>query len=127
MPVNRTVNSINREALQFCLEVGKSSYPNEFAALLRKIDNAIGEVVFLPGTLSNERSALIHLHMSPIDLSIVGSVHSHPTRNNRPSYQDIEMFQSLGNYHIIVNYPFSQDDWVCYGRSGSRIKLDVSD
>ena len=41
----------------------------------------------------------------PLDLSVVGSVHSHPVRDLRYSDADLHMFGTKGIYNIIVAYP----------------------
>ena len=107
------------------LEVGKSSHPKEFAALLRAEKGVISEMMLVPGTTSDETSARMLLNMMPLDLSIVGSVHSHPVHDLRYSNADLDMFGSKGYYNIIVAYPYTESDWVCYNPKGERIKLPV--
>jgi|Deesub1362A_J573_1020465.scaffolds.fasta_scaffold00342_7 proteasome lid subunit RPN8/RPN11 len=117
---------MGRETLQFILEVSKESYPDEFAGVLRQRDGIISEVLFLPGHFG-DRSALMHLHMLPIDLSVVGTVHSHPSSSPEPSSQDLVLFSSFGKLHIITYYPFEDDCWVCYTRRGEPIPVEVVD
>jgi len=80
---------IKRECLDLILECSKSNYPNEFGGLLR-VDalskNTIIEVVILPGTISGDSHAIFKLHMLPIDFSMVGTVHSHPSLINMVEY-----------------------------------------
>ena len=119
------VRAIKRKALRMILESSKSSFPNEFGALLREEDGEITEIILLPGTISGEDSALFQLHMRPIDFSIVGSAHSHPIGNYTPSEADLDFFRRSGHVHIIVRWPYSDIDWAAYDVYGNPIKLEV--
>jgi proteasome lid subunit RPN8/RPN11 len=119
------VRRIKKKVLRMILESAKSSFPNEFGALLRAEEGEISEVILLPGTISGNTSALFQLNMRPIDFSIVGSAHSHPSGNYRPSDADLEFFRRSGYVHIIVGYPYTMDTWAAYDVSGNRISLEV--
>lgn len=119
------IRAIKKKALKMILESAKSSYPNEFGALLRAEEGEISEIILLPGTISGNEQAIFQLHMRPIDFSIVGSAHSHPSGVYLPSEADLDFFRRSGVVHIIVGYPFSMDDWAAYDVSGNRIELDV--
>ncbi len=125
MALKKTVTGIARDALTFILEASKSTHPHEFAGLLRSDGHIISEVVLVPGTTSDEGSAYMLLHMMPMDTSIVGSVHSHPVRDLRFSEADIDMFGAKGYYNIIVAYPYTDRDWVCYNPAGEKVSLPV--
>ncbi len=115
---------IGRETLKFILQISKETYPDEFAALLREKDGIVNELVFLPSHYG-ERSVFMYLHMLPIDFSIVGTVHSHPSSNPEPSPQDLVFFSSVGKFHIITYYPYSNENWVCYNRYGKKVEAEV--
>ncbi len=121
----RQVRGIARELLDTVLEAGKSSHPDEFAALLRENDGVIDEILLVPGTTSNETSARLFLGNMPLDLSVVGTVHSHPVHDLRFSDEDLHMFGAKGIYNIIVAFPYRRHDWVCYNPKGERITLEV--
>lgn len=125
MAHRKTVTGIARDALALILEASRSTHPREFAGLLRASGHAIDEVVLVPGTMSDEDSATMMLHMMPLDMSIVGSVHSHPVPDLRPSEADRDMFGAKGHYNIIVAYPYTVRDWACYSPAGERIPLPV--
>ncbi len=116
---------IKRDVLRLIMESSKSSYPDEFGAFLRAKHNIIYEIILLPGTISGGRSVLYNLLMKPIDFSIVGSVHSHPSGVPLPSEADIQMFSRTGDVHIIVAYPFTMDSWKAYNRRGEEIEVRV--
>jgi proteasome lid subunit RPN8/RPN11 len=119
---------IKRECLEFILECAKSSYPNEFGGLLRvDIDkkHLISETVILPGTVSGETHAIFKLHMLPIDFSIVGTAHSHPSPSFHPSDADVLLFRKYGKVHIVVAYPFTFSSWKAYDYNGREIDIRV--
>ena len=107
------------------LAAGRDSHPNEFACMLRAVEGIITEVILVPGTVTGNTSALLRLHMLPIDFTIVGSAHSHPSPDCRPSRQDIGFFAKFGSVNIIAAYPYNMDSWQAYDRDGSPIHLKV--
>lgn len=120
------VIGIARDTLRFILEASRSTMPTEFAGLLQAEEGVITEVLILPGTESSRMSALIRLYMLP-NMKVVGSAHSHPSSNIRPSKQDILFFSRTGDYNIIVGPPFDETSWACYDASGERRELAVLD
>jgi len=119
---------IARSCLELILECAKSNYPNEFGGLLRvddKVKDTITEVVILPGTISGDSHAIFQMHMRPIDFSIVGTVHSHPSRSYRPSGADLHLFQKYGKVHIIAAKPYAEDSWKAYNYNGEEIEMSV--
>jgi len=71
-------------------------------------------------------NALVRLYMLP-NISVAGSVHSHPSGELRPSEPDILFFSRTGDYHIIAGPPFDEQSWVCYDSAGRRRDLAVLD
>lgn len=120
------VQGIAASTLEFILEVSKSSAPREFAGLLRAEDGVVKDVIFLPGTESSQISAVLRLYMMP-NVSIAGSVHSHPSSNTNPSKADLAMFARVGDCNIIVGAPYNKRSWKCYDGSGHSRVLDVLD
>jgi proteasome lid subunit RPN8/RPN11 len=119
------VYGIKRATLKMAMEVAKDTYPKEFAAMMRALDGVITELLFLPGTIGADRSATIPLYMKPIDFSIVGSIHSHPSTNMTPSQADLAMFSRTGDVHIIVAYPYTMESWRAYDRMGNPKELEL--
>ncbi|MEM2899597.1 MAG: Mov34/MPN/PAD-1 family protein [Thermoplasmata archaeon] len=124
----RKVWGIDHELLQSLFEISKETHPNEFAAVLRydKARGVINEFMPLPGTLSGETSATLRLDMLPIDYSVVGVVHSHPTPYGFfPSGEDLFLFEKFGHTHIIIAYPYNISSWKAYDFAGNMIELEV--
>lgn len=116
---------IRRAALEFILEAGRNLYPKEFAGLLRGDKNTIKEVLFLPDTKLRFDSASINLNMLPLDLKVIGSIHSHPGHSNRPSRADLEFFSKLGIVHGIVCQPYNFESLRFYDQDGMEVKVDI--
>jgi len=120
---------ITRKCLELIFESSKSNYPQEFGALLRvdRVDkNTIIEVVLLPGTISGDSHAIFHLHMLPIDYSIVGTVHSHPSSIARPSDADLDLFNHFGKIHIIVGVSANGNiSWQAYDYAGRGVAIEI--
>lgn len=120
---------ITRKCLELIFESSKSNFPQEFGALLRvdRVDKkTIIEVVLLPGTISGDSHAIFHLHMLPIDYSIVGTVHSHPSSIARPSDADLDLFNHFGKIHIIVGVSAYGDvSWKAYDYAGRDVTIDI--
>ncbi len=121
------IHSIKKRVLRMIMEASKSQYPNEFGALLRAKKGIIYELVLAPGTESSDRSALFKFHNVPIDFSIVGTVHSHPSGAIYPSGADLDLWRRYGWVHIIVGSPFGREDWQCFTVSGEPRELKVID
>jgi proteasome lid subunit RPN8/RPN11 len=119
------IRAIKKKTLKMLLESAKSTYPEEFGALLRAEEGEISELILLPGTITGNSQAIFQLYMRPIDFSIVGSAHSHPSGNYRPSEADLDFFRRTGRVHIIMRYPYAMNDWAAYNVSGERIELEV--
>ncbi len=127
-PKKRKVWGIDRELLQTLFEIAKESHPNEFAAVLRfdKARGVITEFMPLPGTIAGEVSATLRLDMLPIDYSVVGIVHSHPTPYGfYPSEADLYLYEKFGHTHIIIAYPYNMSSWRAYDFAGNMIELEV--
>jgi proteasome lid subunit RPN8/RPN11 len=119
---------ITSSCLSMILESAKSVYPNEFIGLLRveqKHPHTIYEIVLLPGTVSGNSHAMLQLHMRPFDLSIVGTIHSHPSGFYYPSSADRQLFQKYGRVHMIVGYPYLEKTWMAYDSWGNQIPMTV--
>lgn len=120
---------ITRRCLDLIFESSKSNYPQEFGALLR-VDrlnkNTIVEVLLLPGTISGDSHAIFHLHMLPIDYSVVGTVHSHPSALALPSDADLDLFRHFGKIHLIIGVSaLSAMSWKAYDYKGQEVSMQI--
>ncbi len=121
----KQISYIDRETLRFILEASRSTHPREFVGVLRAAGDVIKEILMLPGTLSSDKSAVLRLHMLPIDPSACGTVHSHPSSSASPSGEDLRLFSKFGYVHIVVAFPYDESSWKAYNHRGEDIKLEV--
>ncbi len=117
--------AIKKDVLELILQVSKENFPREFAGVLRCEDGIITEIMLLPGTISGGESALLRLHMLPIDYTVVGTVHSHPGESNNPSGADLQLFRKFGYVHIITKVPFRLDSWKAWDLDGNPYPLET--
>jgi proteasome lid subunit RPN8/RPN11 len=121
-----TLRAISRRALDTALASASGAYPNEFGGVLRADPpGVIGEILLLPGTTAGRRHANFQLYMLHVDLSVVGTVHSHPSGALHPSEADLRLFRSWGRRHIILGAPFSMGCWRAYDGNGEETMLRV--
>jgi len=122
--------SMRRELLDTIFEGAKRLYPKESILLLRgrKTKNIILITDLLVPPLASYGRGFAHipLHMMPMDFSVVGTVHSHPSGNFMPSSTDLNHF--FGRVLMIVAFPFlSEKNVAIYNHSSERLILDVTD
>lgn len=121
-----TPKAISRRALETALASAAAAHPNEFGGVLRSDPpGVIGELLLLPGTTAGRRHANFQLYMLHVDLSVVGTVHSHPSGSLRPSDADLRLFRSWGRRHLILGSPYSMGCWRAYDGNGEETRLEV--
>lgn len=121
---------ISRELLDVILENARAVYPREIILILRgkvKKDMVeITDIIIPPFAVHGRRFSAFPAHMLPMDFSLVGSVHSHPSGVARPSVVDLN--RSFGRIIMIVAYPFvGQENVAVYNHSGERITLRLAE
>ena len=121
------VTAIRRSVLELIMAAARENYPNEWSGQLRAKEGVIHEITMLPGTLQGRDNALVNLWMMPVDFTVVGSVHSHPSGNFSPSDADREFFQKFGTIHIIAGRPYNLRTWQAYDWNGEPIDLAIVD
>lgn len=114
---------IRRKALEFILETAKGAYPREFIGLLRAEKGVITEILLFPGSSFNRNSSSYAEHMIPIDMSIIGSVHSHPSEA-LPSRADLRVF-SKWSINIIAGYPYVPENLAAFDSNGKPVELEM--
>jgi proteasome lid subunit RPN8/RPN11 len=121
---------VDRDLFQAVLEGARRLYPRETVLLLRgekkKSMVKISEVVVPPLATYGSGFANVPLHMLPMDFSIVGTVHSHPSGNLTPSNADLN--HVFGVVLMIVGFPFADERNVAvYSRDGEKLKLKMTE
>jgi proteasome lid subunit RPN8/RPN11 len=122
----RKVWGIKKSMIEFIIEASKDSYPNEFYAKLLQKKGVITEFSIIR-TIQGRTHAIPFTYMEPPDifLETAGTIHSHPSGDNRPSPADLEFFRKMGETHIIIGYPYTVSTWQAYDRAGTPIELQV--
>jgi proteasome lid subunit RPN8/RPN11 len=119
------IRGIRQDLLTLLLEMGRENHPNEFVALIRERDGIMDEVDLLPGTVAGEDSASLFYDMMPLDTHLAGSAHSHPNGVLRPSNADVNFFPRTGRFHLIIGYPYRENDWQCFTANGDPCDIEV--
>jgi proteasome lid subunit RPN8/RPN11 len=121
-----TPTQISRRVLDSALASARSAYPNEFGGVLRvEPPGVIGELLLVPGTTAGRRHANLQLYMLHADLSVIGTVHSHPSGALHPSDADLRLFRGWGRRHLILGSPYSPGSWRAYDGNGAETHLEV--
>jgi proteasome lid subunit RPN8/RPN11 len=120
--------AIPREILEIVLESARALHPKETIFLLRgkKTGNSLSvtELLVPPTATYGNGFSGFPMHMMPIDFSIVGTVHSHPSGNLAPSSGDLN--HSMGRVIIILAFPYQTSENVAaYNRDGKKLNLQV--
>jgi proteasome lid subunit RPN8/RPN11 len=124
-----TAVSVSAELLDAIFEGARRLYPRETLLLLRgkKVKDTIRvvDLVIPPLASYGHGFASYQLHLLPMDFSLVGSVHSHPSGNKTPS--DVDFNHFFGRILMIVGYPFaSAVDVAVYNSHGEKLPLEVT-
>ncbi|MGB9841390.1 MAG: Mov34/MPN/PAD-1 family protein [Candidatus Bathyarchaeales archaeon] len=122
--------SMSLELLEAIFEGARRLYPRETILLLRgkkrKDVIIVEELVVPPLATYGAGFANIPLHMLPMDFSIVGTVHSHPSGNLEPSNVDFNHF--FGRILMIVGYPFAgAENIAVYNSKGEKLPLQLTE
>jgi proteasome lid subunit RPN8/RPN11 len=120
---------MSQDLLDSIFEGAKRLYPRETILLLRgkksKDVLRIVDLVIPPLATYGHGFANYPLHLLPIDFSLVGTVHSHPSGNKTPS--DVDFNHFFGRILMIVGYPYAgQQDVAVYNSHGEKLPLTVT-
>ncbi len=120
---------LSQSMLISILESAREALPREIILLLRgkvrKDRIEITDLVIPPLATQGRGFSSFPLRMLPIDFSLIGSVHSHPSGALKPSTQDLN--HAFGRIIMIVGYPFSGvESVVVFDHSGEKIPLRVN-
>jgi proteasome lid subunit RPN8/RPN11 len=110
------------------LSYARTFHPNEGILLLRgrisKDEILVKETIIPPLATHGKGFSGFPFHMLPLDLSIVGVAHSHPSGVLKPSLEDLNNF--YGRIMVIIAYPYnSKRDIGVFDREGNMIKYSI--
>jgi len=120
--------NIKRSVIESILDYAKACHPKEGILLLRgkasKGRISIVEVVVPPLSVRGSGFSNFPLYMLPIDFSIVGTMHSHPSGALKPSAMDMNHF--YGRIMIIVANPYrSEQDMIVLDGESNAVKYEI--
>ncbi len=120
---------IPKSLLDTILEGAKQLYPRESFLLLRGKKSkgivTVSDLVVAPFAVHGRGFASYSTHMLPMDFSIVGTVHSHPSGNIRAS--NVDLNHMFGRVLMIVGYPYTDERCVAvYNSNGEKLPLNVT-
>ena len=118
--------SIRKELLETLLESAKVLHPKETILLLRGKANratiSVSEILIPPLATHGKGFSSFPTHMLPIDFSIIGVAHSHPSGSLQPSVGDLN--HPFGKITIIMASPYKGiESLAAYDRDGKRLTI----
>ncbi|XHH09687.1 MAG: Mov34/MPN/PAD-1 family protein [Candidatus Bathyarchaeia archaeon] len=122
--------SISRELLYSIYASAKQLYPKETVLLLRgkkKKDTIyITDLLVPPFATYGIGFANLPFHMLPMDFSIMGIVHSHPSDDKSAS--DVDANHFYGRIMMIAGFPYENErDIVAYNCYGEQVPVHVTE
>ena len=119
---------VDKGLLEEMLSFAHERHPQESILMLRgtvkKESITLTDYLFPPFATTNSISASYPIHMLPIDFSIVGTVHSHPSGSLQLSTQDIN--HMYGRISLLMAYPYGLGDVAAYNKQGERLVVRVT-
>ncbi len=119
---------LTRQSADGIITYSKTWHPHEGILILQGKSKKNGEIridglVVPPFASSGPYYSGFPTNELPMDLSYIGTAHSHPGSSNRPSLQDLNNF--FGFVSIIISYPYEYDTIAAYDRNGNNIRLII--
>lgn len=120
---------IPKEMLSHILQNAIAVHPREMMLLLRgKISRnqaTITDLLVPPLATHGKSFSGFQRYMLPMDFSIIGTVHSHPSGVVKPSMADLH--HSFGRIIMIVGFPYRDEANVAvFNHSGERLTLKIT-
>jgi proteasome lid subunit RPN8/RPN11 len=119
--------AITRTAANGIISYSRGIHPNEAILILRgkatKDLVRIDGLAIPPFASSGPYYSGFSDFFLPSDSSYVGTAHSHPSRSNRPSLEDLNS-GFYGAVSIIIAYPYEEETMAAYDRSGGELEIE---
>lgn len=119
---------IERAVVDSILSYAQMLHPREAILLLKgKVDKhriVVNDTQIPPLATHGNTFSTFPLHTLPIDFSIVGVAHSHPSGALHPSVTDLN--KVYGRIMVITAYPYqSEKNMAIFDREGKTLKYEV--
>lgn len=119
---------IDKKIFKAMQEFAKNNHPNEIIVLLRgkrENDNIhITDWLLPPFGTGGNGFATFPTHMLPIDFTIMGTAHSHPSGRLTPSTMDLNNF--YGRVMMIIGPPYDKPRAAAYHKTGEQVPIRFS-
>ena len=116
---------IKKELLDGILGLCQEHHPREIIGLLRVENDVVSEFILPPGALTSAVSGLFFPNRIPLDFSLQGTIHSHPSGTLFPSPQDLKGVFRKMRFNFIVGYPYNLNSTRCFDRKGKELTFKV--
>jgi proteasome lid subunit RPN8/RPN11 len=121
---------IKKDVLSNILSNAAAMHPREMLLLLRGKKNkdqiTVTELLVPPLALHGRGFTVFQAHMLPMDFSLVGTVHSHPSGALEPSLPDLH--HAFGKIIMIVAPPYRNENNVAvFTHSKEKLPLKIID
>ncbi len=117
---------IKKELLEGILALCQEQHPREILGLLRFEKGFVSEFILPPGALTSVSSGIFSPSRIPLDPSLEGTIHSHPSGNPNPSLGDINGVFKIKRFHFIIAYPYNSLNCVkCFDTYGYEISFRI--
>ncbi|MFX1259775.1 MAG: hypothetical protein ACFFAN_18135 [Promethearchaeota archaeon] len=117
---------IKKELLNGVLALCRNQHPKEILGLLRMDKGIVSEYILPPGALTSNSSGVFFPSRIPLDSSLEGTIHSHPSGNPNPSLGDLNGVFVHKRFHFIVAYPYNSLNCVkCFNNKGNEIPFKI--
>ncbi len=119
---------VERAVVDSILSYAQMLHPRESILLLKgKVDKhrlVVNDTQIPPLATHGNTFSAFPLHTLPIDFSVMGVAHSHPSGALRPSVTDLNKF--YGRIMLITAYPYlSEKNMAIFDREGKLLKYVV--
>jgi proteasome lid subunit RPN8/RPN11 len=119
---------VERAVVDSILSYAQILHPRESILLLRgKVDKhklVINDIQLPPFATHGRTLSAFPLSNLPIDFSVMGVAHSHPSGALRPSATDLNKF--YGRIMVITAYPYQSElNLAVFDRQGSSLKYKI--
>lgn len=119
---------VERSVVDSILSYAQIFHPRESILLLKgkkdKNGLVVSDVQIPPLAKHGNSFSGFPLSRLPIDFSVLGVAHSHPSGALRPSVTDLNQF--YGKIMLITGYPYkTEQDMAIFDRNGQPIKFTV--
>src|SRR4030042_1611459 len=124
-----TIVQLPADLLDAIYAGAKQLYPRESFLILRGKKRKgiiyVSDLVLAPFAVHGEGFANFNPYMLSGDFSLVGTVHSHPSGDIRPSHVDLNHF--FGRILMIVGYPYKGKTCIAvYDSNGDKLPLEIT-